>query len=255
MSFLNEYIKKPLRILKHALTNKTLLFIAFLDLIFYILLYLSFKIFAKRATSLLASIQTFNLSVLQDLNSVTVETANQIWAQLQTFVFSIISAIVIFALFLIVLISILKGFEWSRIVKNKLNSIDYVKLILLNLIWFGIWLLIFALPLLIIEREAYLSHIYYLVPFLLYFSIFLLLTYTKTNSIGKALKAPITQGIFQVHKYVSAIVIIIILFEVPFLALKIFRLNPSLHLLIYGILLFSLLAISKLYIYNISESH
>lgn len=252
MTFSKEYIQKPLRLFFKTFRNKKLPLILLIDIIFYLIFYLGFKIYADKAKNIIMSLQNIDLSILNNLQNVEIDAANQLLSQLQMFMLSMISATIVFTLFIIVILTIIKGYEWSKIVKNKLELFDYVKLLILNILWFIIWVIIFTIPFFFIERQAYLTHIYYLIPPILYFTLFLYMNYAETKRIGKALKAPITEGLLKVYKYVSAIVIIVLFFEIPFVILKLLKLSPTIHLIIFSIIALIVLAVYKLYFYVIS---
>ena len=134
---------------------------------------------------------------------------------------------------------------------NKLEPFDYFKLLILNIIWFTIWTVIFFIPFSFIEKQTYLTHFYYIIPPILYFTLFLHINYAQTKSIGKALISPIKEGLLKLHKYISAIIIIILLFEIPFIILKLIKLqNQTLHLIIFSIIALITLAVYKLYFYS-----
>ena len=224
-----------------------------IDIIFYIIFFLGFTIFASKAKKILESLQNLNLSVLQNLNNVDAQAANQLLAQLQVFMASILGAAFLFVLFIIVILTLIKGYEWSKIVNKKLELFDYVKLLMLNILWFIIWIVLFTIPFFFVRKETYLTHTHYLFPPIIYLTLFLYMNYAKTKSIWQALKAPVTEGLLKLHKYVSAIIIIVLLFEIPFIILKLINLqNKTLHLMIFSILLLIILAVYKLYFYAIS---
>lgn len=199
------------------------------------------------------SLQDLDLSILQNLQNVDINTANQLLAKLQLFMFSIISSALIFMLFIILILTIIKGYEWSKIVKNKLELFDYFKLLILNILWFIIWIVILITPFFFIEKQAYLTHIYSLIPPILYFTLFVYINYAETKRIRKALKAPITEGLLKLHKYASSIIIIVLFFEIPFIILKLLKLQPTIHLILFSIIALVLLAIFKLYFYSIKK--
>lgn len=253
MTFSKTYIKKPIKLFLKTFRNKKLPLILGIDILFYIIFYLGFKIYADKSKNIIMSLQNLDLSILNNLQNAEIDTATKLLSQLQMFMLSMISATIVFILFIIVMLTLIKGYEWSKIVKNKLELFDYVKLLILNVLWFIIWIIIFSIPFLFIEKQAYLTHIHYLIPPILYFTLFLYVTYTKTKSIGKALKAPITEGLLKLHKYVSPIIIIILFFEIPFIILKLLKLPPTTHLIIFSITALITLAVYKLYFYTVSK--
>lgn len=253
MTFSKKYIQKPLKLFLNTFKNKKLLLVLLIDIIFYLIFYLGFKIFANKARKILMSLQNLNLSVLQNLNNVDVEAANQLLAKLQVFMLSMISSIFLFMLFIIVILTLVKGYEWSKIINKKLELFDYVKLLILNILWFIIWVIIFTIPFFFIEKQAYLTHIHYLIPPILYFTLFIYMNYAETKSIGKALKAPIKEGLLKLHKYVSSIIIIVLFFEIPFIILKLLKLSPTIHLIIFSIIALIVLAVYKLYFYSVKK--
>ncbi len=253
MTFSKKYIQKPLKLFLKTFKNKKLLLILGIDIMFYLIFYLGFKVFADKAKNIMMSLQNLNLSVLQNLNNIDVEAANQLLNKLQLFMFSIISSTLIFIVFIIVILTLIKGYEWSKIINKKLELFDYVKLLILNIIWFIIWVVIFTIPFFFIERQAYLTHIHYLIPPILYFTLFLYMNYAETKRIGKALKAPITEGLLKVYKYAGAIVIIVLFFEIPFVILKLLKFPPTPHLIIFAIITLIVLAVFKLYFYTMGK--
>lgn len=250
MIFSQKYIQKPLKLFIGTFKNKKIPLILGIDIIFYLIFYLGFRIFANKAKNIIMSLQSLDLSVLQNLNNVDINSANQLLSQLQMFMLSMISATIVFILFIIVILTLIKGYQWSKIVKNKLELFDYFKLLILNILWFIIWVIILTIPFFFIEKQAYLTHIHYLIPFILYFTLFVYMNYAETKSIGKALKAPITEGLLRLHKYVSPIIIIVLFFEIPFIILKLLKLQPTIHLIIFSIIAPVVLAIYKLYFYS-----
>ncbi len=263
MNFYQNYIKKPIKLFLNTFKNKKLLSILGIDIIFYIIFYLGFKVFASKAKKIIESLQDLNAVAIQNLNNVDIESANQLLAQLQTFVASIIGAVVVFILFIIVILTLIKGYEWSKIADNKLKPSNYLKLLVLNIIWFTIWVIIFFIPFSFIEQQTYLTHFYYIIPPILYFSLFLYLNFAQTQKIGKALLAPIKEGLLKLHKYLAALVIIILLFTIPPLILKFFNFPLTLQavnlptqnvsLIIFSIILLITLAVYKLYFYSIQN--
>ena len=117
------------------------------------------------------SLEDLNLGVLQNLNNVELESANQLLAQLQSFIMSIFGVVFIFILFVIITLTIIKGWEWSKIVNKKNKLFDY-KLLILNIIWFIVWVVILIIPFAFIPKEVYLTRIIYFAPFILYFTLF-----------------------------------------------------------------------------------
>ena len=185
MSFYKEYIKEPFRLFLDTFKNKKLGLILLIDLIFYLVFYLGFKVFVYYATNIMQSLEKLNLGVLQDLNNVELESANQLLAQLQSFIFSIFGAVSLFVLFIVITLTIIKGWEWSKII-NKNNKLFDYKLLILNIIWFIVWIIILIIPFAFIQKEVYLTRMPYFTPFILYFTLFLYMNYAETKKIGKA---------------------------------------------------------------------
>lgn len=262
MTFQEIYIKKPVKLFLNTFKTKKLALILGIDIIFYIIFFLGFQIFVSKAKKIVMSLQDLNLAAIQNLNNVDVEGANQLLAQLQTFIASIIGAVFLFILFIIAILTLIKGYEWSRIANNKLKPSNYLKLLLLNIIWFTIWVIIFIIPFSFIEKQAYLTHFYYIIPPILYFTLFLYMNFAQTKRIGKALLAPIKEGLLKLHKYVTALIIIILLFAAPPLILKFFNISLTLQtlnlpiqrisLIISAIIALLTLAVYKLYFYSVS---
>jgi hypothetical protein len=255
MSFYKEYIKEPFRLFLNIFKNKKLGLILLVDIIFYIVFYLGFKVFIYYATNIMQSLEDLNLGVLQNLNSVELESANQLLAQLQSFIMSIFGAVFLFALFIIITLTIIKGWEWSKIVNKKNKLFDY-KLLILNIIWFIVWIVILIIPFAFIPKEVYLTRIPYFAPFILYFTLFLYMNYVETKKIGKALIAPIKQGLLKFHRYVTPLIIITLFIGIPFAILKLINIqNETIHLILFLIISVIALAAYKLYFYTIKKEH
>lgn len=253
MTFYKTYIKRPFSLFLNTFKSKKLALILGIDIIFYIIFSIGFMVFASKAKKIMMSLQGLNLAAIQNLNNIDISGANQLLAQLQSFIFSMLSAVFLLTMFIMVILTIIKGYEWGKITKNKLKISDYVRLFILNIIWFIIWVVIFTIPFFFIGKQKYLTHFYYLIPPLLYFTLFLYLNFAETKKIGKSLLAPIKEGIIKLHKYISAIVIIVLFFEIPFMALKAISLqNKSLHLILFMIISLITLAVYKMYFYSIS---
>ena len=249
MEFTQKYIKKPINLFLSTFKNKKLGLILLIDVIFYFIFYIGFGIYAYYAKKIMKTLQNLNLNTIQNLNNINMESATQLLSQLQVFIASIIVATLLFILFIIMLLTLIKGFEWSKIVNKKLETFDYIRLLMLNILWFIIWIIIFFIPFSFIEKQAYITHVYYIFPPILYFTLFLQMSYAEKKSIWQALKGPITEGILKIYKYVSAIVIIVLFFDIPFMILKVLKLQPRIHLAIFSIILLIVLVIYKLYFY------
>jgi len=252
MSFYKEYIKEPFRLFLNIFKNKKLGLIVLVDIIFYIVFYLGFKVFIYYATNIMQSLEDLNLGVLQNLNNVELESANQLLAQLQSFIVSIFGVVFIFILFVIITLTIIKGWEWSKIVNKKNKLFDY-KLLILNLMWFIVWVVILIIPFAFIQKEVYLTRIIYFIPFILYFTLFLYMNYAETGRMGKALISPIKQGLLKFHKYITPLIIIVLFFEIPFIILKLLKLQSTLHIIIFSIIILIALAVYKLYFYTVKS--
>jgi len=255
MSFYKEYISNPFRAFIDTFKNKKLLTIIALDILFYIIFFIggaAFLSFVKKAVLTLSGL---NLGILQDLSNVDVNAANQLLGKLQIFLAYIIIDTLLFILFIIITLTLIKGYEWGKIVNKKMDLSAYFRLFILNIIWFIIWIIIFIIPFSFVQKEVYLKQIYMLFPPAIYFTTFLYLNYAETNRIGKALKASFVEGILRIYNYITPLIIMALAFIIPFTLLKALRLqNKTLHLIIFLIMGIIILAVYKLYFYQIKKN-
>ncbi len=252
MSFSKTYIKKPVRLFLESF--KSLPLTLGIDIIFYIFFFLGFRIYASKAKEIILSLQNLDLSVMQDLNNVDAAASTELLNQLQSFMDSIIFVTIVFIIYIIIILTLIKGYQWNKIVKKKIEALDYVKLLILNTVWFIFWIIIFSIPFSFIEKQTYLTNFVYYTPIIPLFTTFLYMNYAETKSVFKALFAPISEGIIKLHKYTAPIIILTLFFQVPIMILKPFRLQSALPLIVFVILSLITLSLLKLFFYKTYKS-
>ncbi len=252
MGFYNKYVENHFKGFFKTFMNKKLPLVLFLDFIYYVLFYLGFKIFFDFFKRSVDSLTNINLGVLNDLTNISSGAANQLLDQLRSFLISIIGGAVVFILFIVVILTLVKGYEWGKIVRKKLVLFDYVKLLVLNFLWAVVWIIIMALPLGFVAKEVYLPRLYYFIPFIIYFTFFLHAANIKGKSLLGSLKSPFVDGLLKLYLYVSPLVLIVLFLEILFVFSNLINIsNVQAILIVFFIVISVILAVSKLYFYSI----
>ena len=255
MGFYKDYILNPFKVFTDTFKNKKLWIIVPIDILFYIIFFIGGTIFVSFIKKAVLSLSGLNLGILQNLNNIDANAANQLLEKLQNFLAYIIVDTVVFTLFIAVILTLVKGYEWGKIVNKKMDLSAYFRLFVLNIIWFIIWIVIFIIPFNFVQKEVYLKHIYLLFPPIIYFTTFLYIDYAEKNRIGKALKASFVEGILRIYNYITPFIIIALAFMIPFILLKASKLqNATWYLTIFSIIWIIILAVYKLYFYIIKKN-
>ncbi len=250
-----RYFLKPVRILVKSFKRKEVLFILLIDIFYYLCLSAGIVVFLFFVKRLLLNLRSITYILSSGLGSLDINKANEILSSLHSFVYSFIAAFFCLLVFIILVFTILKGYEWSKIVKKRMKFYDYAKLLVLNSVWFFILGIALTIPLFIVKKEIYLMHIYYTFPAIVYLSTFLYMEYAESKSLGKALASPIMEGILEIKRYILPFFLVSLIFLVPFYILKALRLtNKKLHLIIFFFITLIFLGVYKLYFYLIKKS-
>ncbi|TKJ17699.1 hypothetical protein CEE44_04165 [Candidatus Woesearchaeota archaeon B3_Woes] len=176
---------------------------------------------------------------------------SQISSQLSNFLWSIFVGIAIVALVTFIAMCIFKGLIWFRIANKKFNFNYSKKFILLNLLWFLIWITPAILLFFVLKKEIIAYLLVIITILLLHFTNLLYISFTKNpklSSIKKAFKI----GIKKIHLFILPYLIAIIIFLVISQLYWLYNFMPgNTSTIITVLILIIYLAWFRIYLYNV----
>ena len=183
----------------------SIILIIVLDSLFYILSGYSILFWFQRIN---AKMSAFNLP--NNIASLGYEQAQQLLGQEKSFYYLIIFSFIILLIAIIFLVSILKGIIWARTTKTKLTFNLISKFLALNLVWMGLWFIIFFLISYLVQPEAVGTFMIAALVISLYFTNTLYTMFMKNQNI-KSIRDALKLNIMKIHLFLLPYIIIFLL--------------------------------------------
>ena len=205
---MNKYLKNNIKMYVNSFKNINLLLVLLLNVLFVFL-----TIVVARLIGFFSEGWMEKLNNL-DLESVVLQSEAQLRSVVSTlrgFYLFVVFAVLLFILFFIVNWSFFQGLIWNILLKKKFNFRYFLKFLLLNTIWFLLWVVVLSVILFGGRMEFFIILFSILILLFLHFSFILCVLFTKENRFSQIKKA-IKLGILRIHYFILPYVVILITF-------------------------------------------
>ncbi len=253
--------------------DKNYFYVLGLDILFVILLLLTIGLF-KHLLNLYAAqaneIAPQAIKVFQFMNDPRIKSTPEVIGDvyegvfllgyaLNKFLWKTILTLIVLITFVIMLISLIKGYAWKRIKKEPFTANYLKKFFITNLVWYWIAILLFFWSLIFLKRPIDMIAAYLII--ILFFNLITVMNavYNEKNSLWSNTKRAFYYGIVKLYRFLPAVLffafffIIIILFSsVIFTVPLYFNITVSLEIAILILLLMFMMEIAwiKFYYYD-----
>ena len=129
--------------------DKRVIFIVFYDIIFFSIVLLCFLVYGKIMGKLSAAL---NLVDTNQLMSLPQNELSSLLASLKGFLVYLIAGFVVVLLIILVAMCFFQGLIWFKIARKKFDC--FKKFVVVNLVWFLIWLILIVFLVLVLKKEA-----------------------------------------------------------------------------------------------------
>jgi hypothetical protein len=248
MFMLKGYAKKQVKVLNEAYKNKKLIFYTYIyDALFYFLLIMGFLVFGIILVS-----KGNNLAGVDyaGITSGDLIKMNHSYNLLVGFFITMVSAIVVYLVYVTLIFSFFKGKIWLDLFGKKGNWKHYLKFFIFNLIFLGIFFSIFVY--FVLEKKIFAAYSFVVVGihFIYIFSYF----FTKLEKTGKAIGKTFFYC-WRIDKVILPYLVIGICFYLVYNGLFFISsyMTKSWYLLISMIILLFVATLSKIYLKNLFD--
>ena len=174
--------------------------------------------------------------------------AENVYTSLKSVLIKVGVAIALFVILVFIILLLFKSIIWSIILKKKFSRSFYLKFIFANVVWFFVWIALFAillitkLPTVIIYRV--------LLIFMVFFTLVFLSLFDEKKPVLTLIKKSFTFGIRKIHKLILALILACLLMITLSILLQLVYIIPLIILFIAWFRIYTFLAVKNLLVAN-----
>jgi len=231
--------------------DKRIIFIVLYDLIFYSVFFICFLIFGKFLQKKAVILSTLPMEKLMELPE---SELNTILTQLQGFILTLVIGFLLIALIIFIAMCVFKLLIWLKTAKKEFKLAYLKKFILLNILWFLLWLIPIIIIFLFIKRELIAPLLLIIFILAVYFTNILYILFTEKRDIS-TIKNTFKLGFKKIYLFIIPYIIITILLLVTFQLYWLYKFTPqNIQSIITLIIILIYAAWARIYLYNVVSS-